>query len=306
MMNRVGRSTAVALLAVAVFALPAAAQLEDNLAQLTGDQSKGYLAPLADGLSATMNSNIFRSGDVPLMGLNLTLDLKAVVVGFSDDDRTYTTPDLPGFGSTTAPTVIGDTQPDPSPTLTGPGGASFTYPSGFDLEHFGILVPQLTIGSVAGTRAIIRYVSLNLGDADEDLGDFKFWGIGGQHSISRYLPGLPVDVAAGVMVQGFSIGKDDLVKASALALNVTGSKKFGMVVSVEPYVGVGLDSFSMDSHYDLDLGNGDTETIDVSFDRQTDFHGTLGANINLPGVKINGELNLAAVNGYAVGLSFGI
>jgi hypothetical protein len=305
MKNVFGRCLAVVAVAL-LSAMPAAAQLEDNLSQLSGDQSKGYLAPLASGLSATMNSNIFKSGDVPLMGLNLTLDLKAVVVSFSDDDRVYTTPDLPGFGSTEAPTVIGDTQPSPSPTLSGPGGASFTYPSGFDLKKFGIIVPQVTIGSIAGTRAIIRYVSLNLGDSEEDLGDFKFWGIGGQHSISRYLPGLPIDVAAGAMLQGFTIGKDDLVKSSAFALNVTGSKKFGMVVSVEPYVGIGIDSFSMDAKYDLDLGGGEILPIEVNFDRQTDFHGTIGAGVNLPGVKINGELNLAAVNGYAVGLSFGI
>jgi len=305
MKNVLGRSLAVAA-AVLATALPAAAQLEDTLSQLTGEQSQGYLAPLADGLSATMNSNIFRSGDVPFAGLNVTVDLKAVVVSFSDADRVYTTPDIPGFGSTQAPTVIGETQPGASATVTGPGGATYSYPGGFDLKHVGIVVPQLTIGSVAGTRAIVRFVSVSIGDADEDLGDFQFWGVGGQHSISRYLPGLPIDVAAGAMVQGFTIGKDDLVKASAFALNVTGSKKFGVVVSVEPYVGVGIDSFKMDSRYEFDLGSGDVLPVEVKFDRQTDFHGTLGASVNLPGIKLNGELNLAAVNGFAVGLSFGI
>jgi Family of unknown function (DUF6588) len=305
MKNLFGRGCAVAAV-ILLAAMPAAAQLEDNLSQLTGDQSKGYLAPLADGLSATMNSNIFKSGDVPFMGFNLTLDLKAVVVSFSDADRVYTTPDLPGFGTTQAPTVIGDTQPNPPPTLSGPGGAQFTYPSGFDLKHFGIVVPQVTIGSIAGTRAMVRFVKLNLGDTNQDLGDFTFWGIGGQHSISRYLPGLPIDLAAGAMLQQFKIGKNDLVKANAFALNVTGSKKFGKIVSVEPYAGVGIDSFSMEAKYDLDLGSGQTLPIDVNFDRQTDFHGTIGAGVNLPGVKLNGELNLAAVNGYAVGLSFGI
>jgi hypothetical protein len=104
------------------------------------------------------------------------------------------------------------------------------------------------------------------------------------------------------MYQQFNIGDDDLVKANALALNVTGSRKFGAVISVEPYVGVGLDSFSMDAEYTAE----DDTSVSVSFDRENDFHGTLGANVNLPILKIHGEVNLAATNGSAHGVSFGI
>ena len=42
---------------------PAHAQLEENLTSLTGDQTQGYLGPLATGLSAALNSGIFKSGD---------------------------------------------------------------------------------------------------------------------------------------------------------------------------------------------------------------------------------------------------
>jgi hypothetical protein len=124
--------------------------------------------------------------------------------------------------------------------------------------------------------------------------------LGGQHSISRYFPGIPVDLAAGVMWQRFTIGKDDVVEAKALAFNVTGSKKFGMVVSLEPYVGVGIDSFEMEANY-----NSDGETIKVDFDRENDLHLTVGSSLNLPIVKVHGEFNVAAENGFAVGLSFG-
>ncbi len=289
----------LAIPALVFVAAPASAQLETNLSTLSGDEAEGYLEPLSSGISGMLNTAIFRSGDVPFAGLELSLDVKAVVISFDDGDRTYTTPDVPGFGSTEAPTVIGNTS---SVAQTGPGGATLQYPGGFDLEKFGVAVPQLTIGSVLGTRAIIRYVSLSLGDEDEDLGDFTLWGIGGQHSISRYLPGFPLDVAAGVMYQQFSIGEDDLVKANALALNVTGSKKFGAVITFEPYVGIGLDSFSMDAEYTAE----DDTSIAVEFDRQNDFHGTIGANVNLPILKVHGEISTAATNGYAVGVSFGI
>jgi hypothetical protein len=173
----------------------------------------------------------------------------------------------------------------------------FTYPGGFDMKNFGIAVPQVTIGSVLGTRAIVRYIAVDLGD--EDLGNLKLFGIGGQHSISQYLPALPVDVAVGAMWQEFKIG-EDLLDAKAFAANVMGSKRFGSVVSFEPYLGLGLDSFTLDAKYT----SGDDQ-VEVSFDRRNDFHFTIGTNINLPVVKLNGEFNAAAVNGFAGGVSFG-
>jgi len=295
MKRATGLLVGVALL---VGAVPAGAQLEANLSTLTGDQTQGYLGPVATGLSATMNSGIFRSGHVPQAGLNFTIDLKASRISFSDDDREYTTPEGEAFPSIDVPTVIGSTE---AVTSTGPGGASFIYPGGFDLDAFGLAVPQLTIGSVMGTRAIVRFISLTLGDEDE-LGDFKFLGLGAQHSLSQYLTGLPIDLAVGAMWQNFTIG-EDIVDATAMAFNVTGSKKFGMAVSLEPYVGLGLDSFTMDAEYTTTSTD---ETLNVEFDRENDFHFTIGTGINFPGVKLHGEFNVAAATGFAGGIGFGI
>lgn len=299
MVHRIGRFVAVAVLAFAVAATPASAQLDTNLSALTGDQAIGYLRPFASGISATLNSGLFRSGDVPLVGFNFGLDINAMVMSFSDDDRVFTTPDVLRFGTTEAPTVIGDTQ---SVTQNGSAGTTLFYPGGFDMEKFPMATPQLTIGSVAGTRAIIRYLSVSLGDEGDDIGDLSLFGIGGQHSVSQYFPGLPMDVALGVMWQTFSLGEDDLVSASSLALNVTGSKKFGAVITFEPFVGLGMDSFSMESEYTSDSG---TETITVEFDRENDFHGTIGANLNIPFLKLHAEYTAAAANGYVVGITFG-
>lgn len=285
-------------LAAAMAAGPAHALLEDNLSSLTSDQTEGYLGPLARGLSGSLNSGIFRSGDVPLAGVSLSLDIRGAYVSFSDDDRVFDTPAIPGYSSTEAPTVIGDVDAVTVNHESVPG-LQFTYPGGFDMGNFAAAVPQLTIGNILGTRAMIRWLSLSLGD--EDLGDFSFFGLGGQHSISQYLPGLPVDLAVGVMWQKFSIG-DDVVDASALAFNVTGSRRFGTGVTVEPFVGLGLDSFRMDATYDTD----DDESISVEFDRENDVHLALGAGLNLPGVKVHAGYDIAATNGFSGGISFGI
>jgi hypothetical protein len=301
MIRHVWRGVSGLALAGLLMAGPARAQLEDNLTSLSDEQVQGYLGPLVTGLSACLNSGIFKSGNVPTTGFNLTVDIKAAYMSFSDEDRVFTTPALPGYPSTQAPTVVGDEGSVAVDHETLGSSAQFVYPGGFDMAHFGVAVPQVTIGSVLGTRAMFRYISLSLGDEGEDLGDFEMLGIGGQHSVSQYLPGIPVDVAVGAMWQTFKIG-DGIVDASALALNVTGSRKFGAVVSFEPYVGVGLDTFNMDAKYETNNG----EEIKVEFDRQSDPHVTLGAGINLPVIKIHGEFDIAAQTGFAGGLSFGI
>jgi hypothetical protein len=287
------------LFAGVLAAVPARAQLEENLTSLSEEQTRGYLGPLVDALSTSLNSGIFKSGAVPQGGFNLTVDVRGAYLSFDDEDRVFITPELPGYPSTEAPTVVGDTESVAvDHEILGPS-AQFVYPGGFDMEHFGVAAPQVTVGNLLGTRAMLRYVYLPLGD--DELGELEFFGIGGQHSISQYLPGLPVDVAIGGMWQSFDLG-DGIVDASALALNITGSRRFGSVVSIEPYVGVGLDSFEMTAEYDIDTD----ETIQAKFDRANDFHLTLGSGLNFPGVKLHAEFDVAAVNGFAGGVSFGI
>jgi hypothetical protein len=62
-----------------------------------------------------------------------------------------------------------------------------------------------------------------------------------------------------------------------------------------------MDSFSMDAKYD----SGDEE-IKAEFDRESDFHFTVGTGLNFPGVKLHAEYSAAAVSGFAGGISFGI
>lgn len=295
-MDGLFRRSAAAFVVLALAAAPASAQLEANLSTLLGENAEGYLKPFPTALSASLNSGIFRTGNVPQTGFNFALEVKAVVADFDDDTKVFDTAATPGFPSIEAPTVIGDPA---GATQTGPGGATIGFPGGFDIKRFGFAVPQVSIGSVMGTRAIVRYISLDLGDAD--LGDFELFGIGAQHSVSQYFPGLPVDVAAGVMYQSFKIAEKTL-DAKALAFNVTGSKQFGTVVSFEPYLGIGYDSLKLDVEYD---NTSLSETINLDFDRQNDMHFALGAGVNFPVVRLHAEYTIAAESGFAGGVSFG-
>src|SRR2546426_6528128 len=222
MVPRMRWTAAVTILAVAVAALPAAAQLEPNLGALTGQNAKGYLGPLPEALSGTLNTAIFQTGSVPKTGFGIAIGVRAMAVKFADEDRLYTPQDPPGFTSSgprqRTPTVIGDPH---AVAQNGQGGAVIYYPGGFDIENFALAVPQATIGTVFGTRAVVRWISLDVGNTD--LGKVDLFGIGVQHSISQYFPVLPIDLAAGFFYQTFKI-KDDLVDTKSYQLNVTGSK----------------------------------------------------------------------------------
>jgi len=296
MNSRLARVTATAALAVTILCPPAGAQLADNLGALSGDNAKHYLGPMTTGLSGTLNTAIFHGASIPIAGLNFNIGIQAMGITFDDGDRKYQPSDPAGFtslGSVDAPTIIGDTH---AVAQQGQYGTTLYHPGGFDLDNFFVAVPQLTVGSVLGTRAIVRYISLDLGDAE--IGDFSLWGIGLQHSISRYLPSVPVNLAVGGFYQKFNIS-DDLVDAGALHLEVMASKQLGLF---EPYAAVGWDQLDMKSKY---TSTGTGETIEVDFDSETNGHLTIGSTLGLAVVKLYGEFNFAAETGVAAGLSFG-
>jgi hypothetical protein len=218
-------------------------------------------------------------------------------VNLNSDDRTYIPTDPPGFTHTGSqvpvPTIIGDTK---AVAQNGTSGTILYYPSGFDVNEFAAGTLQINVGSMFGTRATLRWLSVEL--TDNDFGKLKLFGGGIQHSISQYFSDWPIDLAAGVFYQTFDVS-DDLVKSKALHFDVTGSKRYNWL---QPYVGVGYDKLDMESHYTSSTGGGN---IDVTLDSDTAMHLTLGAQAIFSVVHFYGEANLASTNGVAVGLSFG-
>ncbi|MCJ7639171.1 MAG: hypothetical protein MUO70_04725 [Euryarchaeota archaeon] len=290
-----------AILCLVLLAGPATcvAQLSDNLGGLTDENLEGYLSPLNTALSGTMNAAIFRTGYVPKMGVSISGGLVIMAMEFGSGDKVFVPIDPEGFTSLATievPTVAGDPL---GVVVDGQDGLSQIYPGGFDLEGFEIAAPQISIGSIYGTRAVIRYIAFDLGDSD--FGKFSYVGYGAQHSISQYFPGLPVDLAAGFMIQDLEIG-DNVVDARATYMGVTASKDFRFL---QPYVGLGIDTIQLDAKYDDDDGDDVDTSFDVSLAKETDPHLTLGVAAKIPYVSAFIELNAAAATGVAIGLSFG-
>lgn len=293
---------------IVALAVPATAQVEDQLSAYTGRNSTGYLQPLADAFGAGLNDAFFRTAYIPPSKVRVSLEVLVMGVIFGDDDRTFSATTEQGFipeTTVSAPTIVGDGK---AVIVNGQGGTSFAFPGGFDLNSFGLAVPQIRISSFRGTEAVIRYIAFNTGDAE--LGDLSLYGLGARHSISQYFDeDFPVDIAAGFLWQSFSVGENesgnDLISTSAFTAGVQGSKRFPAgFATFEPYTALSLDTFKMDVEYQADV-DGTEVNVDVDFERDTSLHWTVGLSLNLVAVAIYGEYNVASQNSFSLGVALG-
>jgi hypothetical protein len=299
----VARTRSLAALGCVVLVLlasiPASAQIEDAISAYTGANAEGYLEPLARAIGADLNSALFHSAHIPEGGLHVSLEVGLMAVLFSDDDETFMATTEAGFSPETtveAPTVVG---PGGAIIVPGDGGTAFPFPGGFNLASLALAAPQLRIGSFRGTEAVIRYMAFDTGEVE--IGNVDLQGYGLRHSISQYLPGLPVDIAAGIMYQRFKLG-EDLIDATAFSFGAQASMSVPLVFAViEPYAGLSMDTFQMDVAYDDE----DNDPVSVEFDSRSTAHLTLGLHAQVTVVSLYGEYNLAEQSGFAFGMGFG-
>lgn len=307
------RATGALVVGLALsFIAPAASLAGDGTVQnqisvYTGPNAVGYLQPLANAFGAALNSSFGYSAYIPSKpGLHISLEAPVMGVFFEDDDRTFEATTESGFQPVTAsdraPTVVGDGD---AVTVSGFGGASFSFPGGLDLNSFGLIVPQLRIASLAGTEAVVRWISYDVGDAD--IGDISLFGIGGRHSLSQYMGEPPLlDLAVGALWQEFSVGQNDFgndfVTSNALSVQLQASKRASVgFLTFEPYAGVAWERLDVDLEYD-DTGG---DPIEVSLEGENDVRFTLGAGLNFAAGHLWADYSFADTNNFSFGLALG-
>jgi hypothetical protein len=150
---------------------------------------------------------------------------------------------------------------------------------------------------------LLRWASFEAGDSE--LGKVDLLGIGLRHSISQYMPAPKFDLAAGFLWQRFNIGEnsngEDLIATNAFSIGAQASKRFGTVISAEPFVGLSMDTFSMDLQYEHD----NEDVIDVEFEKTTNMHLTLGLGLNLKVLTLSAAYSIAGNNSFNLGMSLG-
>jgi hypothetical protein len=298
--TRLGKGVGLTALIV-VLASPALAQLGEQLKAYTGRNATGYFEPLIDAFGADLSAGWYHTARVPKRGLHVDLEIAFMSARFSDADRTFNAATESGFRpeqTAEAPTVVG---PREAVRVDGLSGTSFYFPGGFDLSSFDFAVPQLRLGALYGTEAIIRFGLMYTGDTS--LGDMRLYGFGARHSVSQYIDGFPVDVAVGFSWQLFELGKNerggDLVSAQAWTVGFQASKRFSWW---EPYAGVAYNDFGLDLSYE---GETAEDRIDLSLDSNDHYQMTFGCSLHVVFAAVHGEYNIGGQNAFALGLAMG-
>ncbi len=277
-----------------------AESLEERIKNYGKSYGTGYLQPFADAFGASLNSGWYRTADVS-NGLSLSIGVNAMFMPVPDGAKnfSYANP----FGNTdVVPTVFG---PKVSKPVTGGEGLPSpynAYAQGFDVSYAMMAVPQISAGNIFGTRVILRILpSIEIGD----YGKFSFFGIGAQHSISQYIPLIPLDIAAHIGYQNLSLG--DLLKSSAFTFGAEASKSFAILTL---YGGLAYEtstmSFSYTATYYPSTGAPISQNFGFDLTGTNNFRATIGLALNLGILKLNADYSAASQPVATVGVFFGI
>ncbi len=278
-----------------LLSVPLFSQVGDRFGFLTESEVTEYARPFGTSLGMAFNSASYHSAKVADF-FGFSIGFKGMYILIPDDDLKFT-PNLPaGYtANQSTATVYGNE----GSSYYGPNGY-IVYPPGIDRSSLPVVLPQIA-GSFMGTEVMLRYLpSISLGD-EEDLSMF---GFGLKHSISRYIPLVPVDISVQFLYNNLEI--TGVMEVSALAFNAHASKSFGLFTL---YGGLQYESSTFDLEYVFtDPGNLDPlkagQTIKVSIDGDNNFRGTLGGSLKLAVVVINADYSVGAQSVVSGGLTF--
>lgn len=284
---------------VLVFVLTCASgmaqDIEDLVAKYTGDNGKGYMQPLANAFGASMNSGLFHTAHLEKMKFQMYLGLQVTAAFIPEKFTTFNATTEGSFTpeqTAEAPTVFGSTE---SVEVTGDGGTVYVFPGGLNVSMVPFAVPQLTLGSVFGTDATFRYFGYSIND---EIGNLQLFSWGIRHSISQYIPLMPLDLAVGFYNQSFRLG--DLVESHSWCLNAQASKS---ILIFTFYGGLGYENSKMNITYTSEETD---EDIDLDLQGSNKVRFNAGVTFNFGPVKLNVDYSLASQSVLTAGLGVGI
>jgi len=186
-----------------------------------------------------------------------------------------------------------------------------------NLSFIPTAAPQLSVGTVLGTRATFRILptvdissippfSLFL---DEEFGKTSYFGWGLQHNPGVFLPTpLPLDVAVAYYTQTFKIG-EEFFKAKTTSWGLNVSKKLGIgAINITPYAGFMFETSTIDVTYAYEieslLGSPQTIDIDLHFEGENKSRLILGLSLKLLLFNISADYNIGKYKSFSFSLMF--
>jgi len=270
------------------------AQVEDRFQSLLETDLKEFAQPLTTSIGVGFNSGSYHDAYVPKI-FGFSIGVRGMLMLIPYEQLTFTPKGLPEHytADKETATIFGDK----GTAYAGPLGY-ITYPAGINKNYFPLFAPQASV-SMFGTELMVRFVpEIQVGD--ETL---KLFGFGIKHSISQYIPLLPLDIAVQYINNSFSVSNILDVKTSAF--NVHASKSLGVATI---YGGIQYETSKLDLEYTYKDENGTAKNLDgqklsISFDKQSNMRITAGAAVNLAFLVINADYSIGTQNSVSVGVS---
>lgn len=273
-------------------------QIEDRFTQITGTNAVEYVRPFVTSLGSAVNSNGYYSADIPSM-FTFSVSFRGMYILIPESQKSFT-PDL---------SAIGYQAYKETATIYGEKGAAYAGPDGYvvmppGINQSGIPIAYPQVGvSFLGTEVILRYLPpVKIADNN----DLNIFGIGVAHTVSRYIPLFPVDVAVQLLYNSMKI--EQIMKMNNLAFNVHMSKTLGVFT---PYIGLQYEKTTLDLNYTIkgDPQSGDpalrTDTnISVSTNGDNKFRATVGASLKLVVLVLNADVGFSSQTIFAGGVTF--
>ncbi len=269
---------------------------QDQFASFAENNINGFAQPFVTSLGEGLNSGGFYTAYVPKT-FGFSISFRAMYIFIPNDQKTFTPTLPPGY-----------TADEPTATFWGNKAAIYTGPNGYmsfvngiDKSGTPFYMPQIT-GSLMGTELLIRYLpQIKVGDKN-----LNFFGVGLRHSISQYIPLIPIDLAVQVLYNKLSV--TDVISASSFAINGEVSKTLGMLTA---YGGIQYESSKFDLTYTL---NGDPNSPDpllrqsreikASINGKDNFRFIVGASLKLVVLVFNVDYNMSSQSVLTGGISF--
>jgi hypothetical protein len=280
--------------------------LEDALRQLTGPNGQAYMQPGADAFGAAMQAGYFHSVAIPVTGFTFEFAIVAMGVPIADDMKsaTMTTPagfDPPTFSNATLFGGTGTTVQHatiPGLSYRGPDGALNVDELPLGMFPFG--VPQITIGSLFGTQATVRYIPIPKIGNQEIIPEGKLLSLGVRHNLSQWFGVLPLDLSVSYFYSTFKTG--DLIDFKGNQIGVQAGKKFS-VVGV--YGGVAWEQSTMKVAYTYEPTTGPPSPVSLELEGENAFRVTAGVALHLGIFTIFADANLGSMTNFSGGIALG-
>ncbi|MCD4797340.1 MAG: hypothetical protein K8R49_09275 [Candidatus Cloacimonetes bacterium] len=316
----------VSLLLV-IFVTSLFAGVQEKLEKFGEDNGKEYIKPFVTSYGTNFNSGLFNTAKV-LKPFRFGVMVNMMLAFVPDEDKTFmpTRPDL-SMEYNTQTYYLYEEPTGETATVFGKDGGTIIHnpdldaipgldvsnldidlPNGGNLPAVPLMVPQLNVGLPAGNELMIR--GLPKFEVNKDIGEVGFWGIGLKHSVSQYIPLIPIDIAIQGAYQSMVVG--DILELNNFAVNAEISKKLLMWTL---YGGLGYESTKLTADYETeimfyneDTTSFDLQPLDIDFEIEGDnnFRTTFGVRYSLLLLKLYADYTISkySVVNAGIGISF--